>query len=53
MVFGKDRATGSLAKSAADAMEHINLEEVGTETEEVQVPLSNLSNGASESSIPN
>ncbi|KAJ9539901.1 hypothetical protein OSB04_026407 [Centaurea solstitialis] len=52
MVFGKDRATGSLAESAADAMDHINLEEVGAETEEAQVPLSNPSGGVSESSIP-
>ncbi|KAJ9557034.1 hypothetical protein OSB04_011648 [Centaurea solstitialis] len=53
IVFGKDRATGSLAESAADAMEHINLAEVGAETEEVQVPLSNPSGGASESSVSN
>ncbi|KAI3746518.1 hypothetical protein L6452_08952 [Arctium lappa] len=52
-IFGKDRATGSLAESAADAIEHINLEsEVGAETEELNVPLPNPSNFASASSIP-
>ncbi|XP_024969751.1 uncharacterized protein At2g29880-like [Cynara cardunculus var. scolymus] len=53
IIFGKDRATGSMAESAADVLEHINLEsEVGADTEELNVPLTTLSNGASASSIP-
>ncbi|KVI08161.1 Myb/SANT-like domain-containing protein, partial [Cynara cardunculus var. scolymus] len=52
-IFRKDRATGSMAESAADALEHINLESaVGDDTDELNVPLTTPSNGASASSIP-
>ncbi|KAJ9548729.1 hypothetical protein OSB04_021272 [Centaurea solstitialis] len=52
-IFGKDRATGSLAESAADAMENINLEsEVGADTDEFVGPFPTPSNGASASHIP-
>ncbi|KVH99388.1 Myb/SANT-like domain-containing protein [Cynara cardunculus var. scolymus] len=52
-IFEKDRATGSMAESAADALEHINLESaVGDDTDELNVPLTTHSNGASASSIP-
>lgn len=48
IIFGKDRATRSMAESAADALENINMEnEDGAETEGFSVPLSNPSNVAS------
>ncbi|XP_024979860.1 uncharacterized protein At2g29880-like [Cynara cardunculus var. scolymus] len=52
-IFGKDRATGSMAESAAYTLEHSNLEsEVGADTEELNMPSTTPSNGASASSIP-
>ncbi|KAJ9547565.1 hypothetical protein OSB04_020108 [Centaurea solstitialis] len=53
-IFGKDRATGLLAESAADAMENINLEsEVGAtaDTDDFVRPFPTPSNGASASHI--
>ncbi|KAJ9565642.1 hypothetical protein OSB04_001608 [Centaurea solstitialis] len=53
IIFGKDRATGSMAESATDAVENMNMEtEDFVETEGFSVPLSNPSNVASGSAAP-
>ncbi|KAJ9535563.1 hypothetical protein OSB04_un001303 [Centaurea solstitialis] len=53
IIFGKDRATGSMAESATDAVENMNMEtEDFIETEVFSVPLSNPSNVASGSAAP-
>ncbi|KAK4852245.1 hypothetical protein QYF36_022346 [Acer negundo] len=53
IVFGKDRATGSMAESAADALDHMGLEHEESDTAGFTQPLSTPSNVASASSDPN
>ncbi|KAK2656299.1 hypothetical protein Ddye_009351 [Dipteronia dyeriana] len=52
-VFGKDRATGSMAESAADALDHMGLENEESDTAGFTEPSSTPSNVASASSNPN
>ncbi|KAK0598199.1 hypothetical protein LWI29_032491 [Acer saccharum] len=53
IMFGKDRATGSMAESAADALDHMGLEHEESDTAGFSRPLSTPSNVASGSSDPN
>ncbi|KAK3219569.1 hypothetical protein Dsin_013539 [Dipteronia sinensis] len=52
VVFGKDRATGSMAESAADALDHMGLENDEPDTFGFTQPMSTPSNVASASSDP-
>ncbi|KAK2641294.1 hypothetical protein Ddye_023057 [Dipteronia dyeriana] len=49
-VFGKDRVTGSMIESAADALDHMRLENEESDTADFTEPLSTPSNVASASS---
>ncbi|KAK2651355.1 hypothetical protein Ddye_011211 [Dipteronia dyeriana] len=53
IVFGKDRATCSMAESATDALDHIGLEHEESDTAGFTQPLSTPSNVASASSDQN
>ncbi|KAK0590340.1 hypothetical protein LWI29_025592 [Acer saccharum] len=52
IVFGKDRATGSMAESTADALDHMGLEHEELDTAGFTQPSSTPSNVASASSDP-
>ncbi|KAK2649059.1 hypothetical protein Ddye_016548 [Dipteronia dyeriana] len=52
-VFGKDRATGSMAESAADALDHMGLENEESDTAGFTEPSSTPSNVSFASSYPN
>ncbi|KAK3184963.1 hypothetical protein Dsin_032249 [Dipteronia sinensis] len=53
VMFGKDRATGSMAESAADALDHMGLENEESNACGFTQPLPTPSNVASTSSEPN